>query len=57
MLFRSKHSKVFSSDLKTYSQICDAFDERGIDIFVDDFKKYYSGEADDGSEDDGEAEE
>lgn len=54
---KTKHSKVFASDLKTYSQICNAFDERGVDIFVDDFKKYYSGEADDGSEDDGEAEE
>ena len=54
---KTKHSKVFASDLKTYSQICDAFDERGVDIFVDDFKRYYSEEIDNGSEDDGEAEE
>ncbi len=38
---KTKHSKVFADDLNSYSAVCEAFDERGIDIFVDGFKAYY----------------
>lgn len=42
---KTKHPKVFASDLNTYTAVCEAFDERGIDIFVDGFKSYCKGRA------------
>lgn len=42
---KTKHPKVFASDLNTYTAVCKAFDERGTDIFVDGFKSYYKGRA------------
>ncbi|RDB57293.1 AAA family ATPase [Senegalimassilia anaerobia] len=42
---KTKHPKVFASDLNTYTAVCEAFDERGTDIFVDGFKSYYKGRA------------
>lgn len=41
---KTKHSKVFASDLSTYSAVCEAFDERGTNIFVDSFKSHYKEE-------------
>lgn len=38
---KTKHSKVFAGDLNSYSAVCEAFDERGTDIFVDGFKTHY----------------
>ena len=38
---KTKHAKVFASDLNSYSAVCEAFDERGTDIFVDGFKSHY----------------
>lgn len=34
---KSKRSRLFRSDLKTYSQICDAFETEGVAIFGDGF--------------------
>lgn len=38
---KAKHSKVFTGDLNSYSAVCEAFDERGTDIFVNGFKAHY----------------
>lgn len=36
---KTKRSKLFRSDLKTYSQVCDAFEEEGTAIFGSGFPK------------------
>ena len=42
---KTKPSKVFASDLSTYSEICEAFDNSGVGIFADGFKNYYKEES------------
>lgn len=54
---KTKHSKVFTDDLNSYSAVCEAFDERGTDIFVDRFKAYYKEGTITPSEDDASPEE
>lgn len=54
---KTKRSKVFASDLKTYSDVCSAFDERGLNIFADGFKNHYQEEASATSQDDASTEE
>ncbi len=39
---KTKHSKVFAEDLHTYSALCTAFDQRGVGIFADRFRAYYT---------------
>lgn len=54
---KTKHSKVFAGDLSSYSAVCEAFDERGTDIFIDGFKTHYKEESITPSEDNASPEE
>lgn len=36
---KTKHTRLFRSDLKTYSQVCEAFQEEGVAIFRSGFPK------------------